>query len=553
MARGRGRGRGRGRKIPLMTIGSSVGEPSDLEYEEEKEAESNGTLNVDAENFVDTTRNTGGQSKGKEKNTNELWTNMFKNNRAANNGMNLTYFPPQIVDGQTMVQLEEDEVQVVEDKWKCALIAYVIGECPGYNTMHRYITMNWAVVTKLDQYQLEMGLKALCISNLLHCLLIEAEPPTLVDEVGLLEWDFNALLTPQDRLVGANVSLNEVKDFADCVKDIGVIELQWQGHYYSWTNKQHDTDRISSRIDRVFGNYEWMEKWGHVTIECGNPCISDHYLMQVTMQITQHNVKVKFKFFNVWTEHDSFMSLVESVWKQDYGKGSMKKRRVYALRQKSRTRWIQLGDTNNKYFSAIIKERTQKKQIRCITSLTGHMLYEPQDIQTEFVQFYKGLMGSSVTTLPAIDVQVMKRGPTLSRQQRIDLCANITKEEVTAGLQSIGNDKALGIDGFNAYFFKYTWKTIKEDIIDAVQSFFKTGKIYKPVNCTLVTLIPKVQNPKTVKEYRPIACCTVLYKVISKVLSKRLHDVIQSVICDSQARLIPWRKISDNILLAHEL
>uniref|UniRef100_M1A316 Endonuclease/exonuclease/phosphatase n=1 Tax=Solanum tuberosum TaxID=4113 RepID=M1A316_SOLTU len=186
MARGRGRGRGRGRKIPLMTIRSSVstrvegeevqtqeqsktlplnergtiekgttsraevvrrlslntppttaGEPSDLEYEEEKEAESNGTVNVDAENFVDTTRNTGGQSKGKEKNTNELWTNMFKNNRAANNGMNLTYFPPQIVDGQTMVQLEEDEVQVEEDKWKCALIAYVIGECPGYNTMHR--------------------------------------------------------------------------------------------------------------------------------------------------------------------------------------------------------------------------------------------------------------------------------------------------------------------------------------------------------------------------------------------------------------------------------
>jgi len=224
-----------------------------------------------------------------------------------------------------------------------------------------------------------------------------------------------------------------------------------------------------------------------------------------------------------------------------------------ALRQKLRTRWIQLGDTNNKYFSVIIKERTQKKKIICITSLTGQILYEPQAIQNEFVQFYKGLMGSSVTTLPAIDVQVMKRGPTLSRQQRIDLCADITKEEITARLQSIGNDKAPGIDGFNAYFFKYTWKTIKEDIIDAVKSFFKIGKIYKPVNCTLVTLIPKVENPKTVKEYRPIACCTVLYKIISKVLAKRLHDVIQSVICDSQARFIPGRKISNNVLLAHEL
>ncbi|KAG5620941.1 hypothetical protein H5410_006159, partial [Solanum commersonii] len=36
-----------------------------------------------------------------------------------------------------MVQLEENEVQVEKDKWKCALIAYVIGECPGYNTISR--------------------------------------------------------------------------------------------------------------------------------------------------------------------------------------------------------------------------------------------------------------------------------------------------------------------------------------------------------------------------------------------------------------------------------
>ncbi|KAK6790548.1 hypothetical protein RDI58_009629 [Solanum bulbocastanum] len=49
---------------------------------------------------------------------------MFRNNRAANNGMNLSYIPPQIMNGQTMVLLEEKEVQAEEDKWKCALIAY---------------------------------------------------------------------------------------------------------------------------------------------------------------------------------------------------------------------------------------------------------------------------------------------------------------------------------------------------------------------------------------------------------------------------------------------
>ena len=38
---------------------------------------------------------------------------------------------------------------------------------------------------------------------------------------------FNALLSPKNRLAGAPVNLNEIKDFADCVKVMGINELQW--------------------------------------------------------------------------------------------------------------------------------------------------------------------------------------------------------------------------------------------------------------------------------------------------------------------------------------
>ena len=201
-----------------------------------------------------------------------------------------------------------------------------------------------------------------------------------------------------------------------------------------------------------------------------------------------------------------------------------------ALRQKSRIKWIQLGDANNKYFSSVIKERNQKKQIRSIMSLKGEMLYDPQSIQEEFVVFYKGLMGTSAGKLPAINVQVMKRVPILTKEQRLQLCTAVTEQEIYDGLKSIGNDKAPGVDGFNAFFFKHTWQIIKDDIIEAVKSFFITGKLHKDFNCTLVSLIPKVQNPKIVKEYRPIACCTVMYKIISSVNQ-------QVAWCDSEYHL----------------
>ena len=140
-----------------LSVSSKISRSLSLNYSLEKE-EVHGNSDLEhneIENMVDdngtvTENNTskGGLEGVKSKEYKEHWINMFKNNRAANNGMNLTYFPPQIVNGQTMVQLEGKEVQIEEEKWKCALIVYVIGECPGYNTMNRYILLNWSKVIK---------------------------------------------------------------------------------------------------------------------------------------------------------------------------------------------------------------------------------------------------------------------------------------------------------------------------------------------------------------------------------------------------------------------
>lgn len=146
----------------------------------------------------------------------------------------------------------------------------------------------------------------------------------------------------------------------------------------------------------------------------------------------------------------------------------------------------------------------------------------------------------------------MKTGPVLTHPQILQLCTEVTKEEIYTALQSIGDDKAPGIDGFNAFFFKKTWPIIQNDLISAITNFFSTSKMYKPVNCAIVSLVPKVSKPLTVKEFRPIAC-SVLYKIISKILAGRLQAVIKSIVCEAQAGFIPGRKISDNVILSHEL
>ncbi|XP_060216429.1 uncharacterized protein LOC132643909 [Lycium barbarum] len=142
-----------------------------------------------------------------------------------------------------------------------------------------------------------------------------------------------------------------------------------------------------------------------------------------------------------------------------------------------------------------MKEKRQQKQIIELTSLTRQKLTDTKAIQEGIIQFYKSLMGTSAYSLPVVNKTTMSNGPVLSHHQQVELCKEITNQEILEGLQSIGDDKALGIDGFNALFYKKSWPIIAEYTCAAVHEFFNTTSLYKAVSCILITLLPKVPNP----------------------------------------------------------
>ncbi|KAK4390012.1 hypothetical protein Sango_2064500 [Sesamum angolense] len=102
-------------------------------------------------------------------------------------------------------------------------------------------------------------------------------------------------------------------------------------------------------------------------------------------------------------------------------------------------------------------------------------------------------------------------------------------------------------------FFKAAWPVVGVEVSNAIIDFFKTGRLLKQLNATLLTLIPKVRTPQSVAEFRPISCCNVVYKVITKILVSRIREILDLLISPSQNAFIPGRLISDNILLAQEL
>nr|GMD03985.1 hypothetical protein DM860_011126 [Ipomoea batatas] len=295
----------------------------------------------------------------------------------------------------------------------------------------------------------------------------------------------------------------------------------------------------------------------------------------------------------MWLSHPSFPQILEDAWrvvinstkqyefvqhlkglkallkrlnKEEYGHISKK-----ALRANDEfSQFVQLFDVNSatvedrqklqllrkractKYFHDLVKKSYRDRSIACILDEFGQPTTSLAQIGELFVAFYKDLLGKSRPRI-SCRAEFINDGPIVSVSQQNQLTSAVTNQEIKDALFDVDDPKAPGSDGYSTAFFKKNWDVIGEDFMDAVKEFFHSGKLLKQINYTVIALIPKTQQANVVGNFRPISCCNVIYKVISKVLATRLNTVLPSIIDHAQAAFIGGRSMSDNILLAQEL
>ena len=223
--------------------------------------------------------------------------------------------------------------------------------------------------------------------------------------------------------------------------------------------------------------------------------------------------------------------------------------------QKARSNWILNGDKNTRYFQTIVRQRRARSRILHIKDEEGLLLEDPMEIENRLANHFKSsyedialLSADSILSeLQTIDI------PKLTHQQCLEMNRLVTNLEIEDTIFQLGPHKAYGPDGIPAFFYQQYWELVKSDVVNTIQAFFHSRSLFKPLNHTFITLIPKIPFPDEVTHFRPISLCNVIYKTISKILVNRLKPFMDSLISPFQNAFIKGRKISDNILIAYEI
>lgn len=215
--------------------------------------------------------------------------------------------------------------------------------------------------------------------------------------------------------------------------------------------------------------------------------------------------------------------------------------------QRSKRNWIKLRDANTMYFHAKASHHRRKNFIQGVTDHRDKWITNPDDLLNHCWEFFSSQSKSIGSVL---DSFLGLSTPTITNDQGLDLLKHVSMDEVHQIVKEMGNDKAPGPDSLNAFSFKKN--IIKDQVFDYVQIFFLIGVLDAKLNETQIVL-PNKENPQQATHFRPIGLCNVSYKILSKILVKRMKLLLNSLVSPFQNAVVPSRQISDNVMLLHTM
>ena len=220
------------------------------------------------------------------------------------------------------------------------------------------------------------------------------------------------------------------------------------------------------------------------------------------------------------------------------------------LIMKARHNTYEFGDKASRLLAMQARQAAASRSITKIQSHTGEILTDHCDINNTFLRFY-----SDLYTLECSNDSDLSRNffenltlPAVSEDQNTKLSADISISEIVTAIKSMQNNKSPGPDGFTCEFYK----KFALQLAPTLQAMFKEALSLGTLPMTLrqasISLLAKKdKDPLLCSSYRPISLLNVDFKILSKVLARRLESAIPNIVSPDQTGFIQGRHSYSNL------
>ena len=187
------------------------------------------------------------------------------------------------------------------------------------------------------------------------------------------------------------------------------------------------------------------------------------------------------------------------------------------MMQMSRISWLKNGDRNTGFFQAYASARRKRNFIKKLKDSDGNWMEGTTKLNPHIQSYFSNLFTSEVQYIdPSILYKVNSK---VTARMNNMLLAPYTPDDVCKAVFSIGDLKAPEPDGLHAVFFKKYWHILGEEITQEVLIAINSRQIPAEWYATTIVLIPKVDSPEMITQFRPISLCNVIFKIAEKVLA----------------------------------
>lgn len=195
-------------------------------------------------------------------------------------------------------------------------------------------------------------------------------------------------------------------------------------------------------------------------------------------------------------------------------------------KQRGSIKLVKLGDAGTSFFHANATIRHRKNLITQLSLPNGSTVSNHADKQLAIWEDFKVRLGISEFSGFLVDPAMF-----INRCDTLDLLEGpFSSNEIDGVIKNLPNNKSPGSDGFNNEFYKKCWFIIKADFYNLCKAFHENRLCLRSINSSRITLVPKVENPVSISDYRPISLLNSSLKLLTKLLANRLQPIITKLV-----------------------